>query len=191
MTCDSQMFIFIFFYYYLIYLFWLIVFFNLLFYYFVSFNFCIKFDPHSFNCYFLFIIFLIEFYFQFHPLTFDFYLFLRQIRLIVIYFVLDPFCNVLFFFSISSLNILWLRILLHSFDGLPSMVLVLSSSQRSWVLDINTFWLRSFFKFFLNFIFYNIIIQCLIYWILVFVLFLFFFFVYSVIPNIPCLRLND
>jgi hypothetical protein len=65
---------------FLFYLFLLAFFFNLVHHHLVSFYFCTKVGPHSFNFYlFLFIIFLIELCFHFHPLVFDFDLFLCRI----------------------------------------------------------------------------------------------------------------
>jgi len=109
---------------YFIYPIWLIFiwfficswFFNFIHRHFVSFNLYIKFDPHYFNSYlFFFILFLIEFFFKFYPLVFNFNLFLCQIWYVffLLLFVINPY--LIIFFSILSLNILWLRILIFYF----------------------------------------------------------------------------
>jgi hypothetical protein len=65
--------------------------------------------------YFFFILFLIEFCFKFYPLVFNFNLFLCQIWYVffLLLFVINPY--LIIFFSILSLNILWLRILIFYF----------------------------------------------------------------------------
>jgi len=96
---------------YFIFFYWFF-FFNFVPHHLVSFNFYIKFGPHSFNC--CFFLFLIEFCFQFRFSTFDFNLFLCEFDHHSFYCYLFDFgFFFIIIFQFHLLTFIWLRILLR------------------------------------------------------------------------------
>ena len=82
----------------------------------------IKFDPQTFNCHIYIYIYYFEYFFQFHPLEFDFYI------------NLDPYfynCYLLFsyhclieFFYLSNLVLIWLLLIL--FEIVYKMLIIIT-----------------------------------------------------------------
>jgi len=112
----------------------------------ISFDFYIKFDPHSFDSYF-FILFLIDFFFNFIPKHFVSFYFYVKFGLYS--FNSYPFRSFLklFFFSFHPSKLGWLGIRFRNIFCCGDF------SLMSWVWNVNPNWHQSFFNLFLHYFF--------------------------------------
>jgi len=115
----------------------------------ISFHFYIRFDHHSFNFYLFlfFILFQIEFCFQFHPLVFDFNLFLCQIwsSFFLVLFVLFEILFWLLFFFFQS-NFIPYFFVIENFTSLIFRVCLLYSKSQAYDMG-HEFWILTWVDF--------------------------------------------